>query len=107
MVKGACQRVRNLPQLAPLHPWDWREEPWQRIHVDFAGPLEYDIFLVLVDAHSKWPEVAVMKCTSSEKSIAELRSIFSGFGLPQQLVNDNGPQLVSEEFRIFMEENCI
>ena len=22
---GACQKVRSLPQLAPLHPWDWPE----------------------------------------------------------------------------------
>lgn len=65
------------------------------------------MFLVVVDAHSKWPEVAVMKSTSSERTIKELRSIFSCFGLPQQIVSDNGPQLVSEEFKTFMEENGI
>lgn len=104
---SACQKVRNHPQLAPLHPWDWPEEPWQRVHIDFAGPFENHMFLVVVDAHSKWPEVAVMKSTSSERTIEELRSIFSRFGLPQQLVSDNGPQLVSEEFKTFMEENGI
>lgn len=93
-----CQNQRNMPQTAPLHPWDFPEEPWQRVHIDFAGPLENHMFLVMVDAHSKWPEVAVMKTTSSEKTIEELRSVFSRFGLPQQLVSDNGPQLVSEEF---------
>ena len=65
------------------------------------------MFLVVVDAHSKWPEVAVMKSTSSERTIEELRSIFSRNGLPQQLVSDNGPQLVSGEFKAFMEENGI
>ena len=65
------------------------------------------MFLVVVDTHSKRPEAAVMKSSSSEKTIEELWSIFSRFGLPQQLVSDNGPQLVSEEFRIFMEENGI
>lgn len=53
--------------------------------------------LVVIDAHSKWPEVAVMKSTSSERILEELRSIFSHFGLPQQLDSDNGPQLVSEK----------
>lgn len=102
-----CQKLRNQPQLAPLHPWDWPEEPWQRIHIDFAGPLEEHMFLVVVDAHSKWPEVAIMKKTSSERTIEELRSMFSRYGLPKQLVSDNGPQLVSEEFEMFMEENGI
>lgn len=59
------------------------------------------------DAHSKWPEVAVMKSTSSGKTNEELRSIFNRLCLPQQLVSDNGPQLVSEEFETFMEENGI
>ncbi|KAK7909343.1 hypothetical protein WMY93_014027 [Mugilogobius chulae] len=66
---------------------------------------------LLLSAHqyeiSKWPEVAIMKNTSSEKTIEELRSMFSRYGLPQQLVSDNGPQLVSEEFETFMVENGI
>lgn len=60
-----CQKLRNVPQLAPLHPWDRPEEPYQRVHIDFAGPLEGHMFLVVVDAHSKWPEVIVMKKTST------------------------------------------
>ncbi|XP_062389467.1 uncharacterized protein K02A2.6 [Sardina pilchardus] len=102
-----CQKWRNLPQLAPVHPWDWPGDPWHRLHIDFAGPVENHMFLVVVDAHSKWPEVVVMKNTSAERTIEELRSIFSRFGLPQQLVSDNGPQLISEEFKTFMEENGI
>lgn len=65
------------------------------------------MFLVVVDAHSKWPEVTVMKSTSAERTIEELWSIFSRFGLPTQLVTHNGPQLVSEEFRSVMEANGI
>ena len=33
-----CQAVRNSPPAAPLHPWSWPSQPWQRIHLDFAGP---------------------------------------------------------------------
>ncbi|XP_029965625.1 uncharacterized protein K02A2.6-like [Salarias fasciatus] len=102
-----CEKLRNQPQLAPLHPWEWPEEPWQRIHIDFAGPLENHMFLAAVDAHSKWPEVAVMKNTSSYRTIEELRSMFSRYGLPKQLVSDNGLQPVSEEFETFMEKNGI
>ena len=47
-----------------------------------------------------------MKSTSEERTIEELRTIYSRLGLPTQLVSDNGHQLVSE-FRSFMEENEI
>lgn len=104
---SACQKLRNNPQLALLHSWQWPEEPWVRVHIDFAGPLEDHMFLVLLDAHSKWPEVEVMKCTSSMKTVEVLHSIFGRFGLPQQLVSENGPQLVSEEFEAFMKANGI
>ncbi|CAM4584726.1 unnamed protein product [Caretta caretta] len=104
----SCQGVRNAPQWVPLHPWDWPENPWQRIHVDFAGPLEGSMFLVVVvDAHSKWPEVSIMQSTTAESTIQKLRGLFSHFGLPEQLVSDNGPQFVSQEFQNFMKANGI
>ncbi|CAM5076807.1 unnamed protein product [Natator depressus] len=103
----SCQGVRNAPQWAPLHPWDWPENPWQRIHVDFAGPLEGSMFLVVVDAHSKWPEVSIMQYTTAESTIQKLRGPFSHFGLPEQLMSDNGPQFISQEFQNFMKANRI
>ncbi|GFU12133.1 uncharacterized protein K02A2.6 [Trichonephila clavipes] len=35
--------------------------PWERIHVDFAGPIFEHTFFLIVDAHSKWLEVYPMK----------------------------------------------
>ena len=34
----SCQAVKSAPAVAPLHPWVWPAKPWQRIHIDFAGP---------------------------------------------------------------------
>nr|XP_039266339.1 uncharacterized protein K02A2.6-like [Styela clava] len=31
--------------------------PWQRIHMDYAGPVDGKMLLVIVDAFSKWPDV--------------------------------------------------
>ncbi len=49
----ACQSVKSAPAKAPLHPWFWPAHPWQRLHVDFAGPFLGKTFVVVVDAHSK------------------------------------------------------
>ena len=54
-----CQKSRNKPQPAPLHPWDWPKMPWQRVHIDFAGRFMGKMFLIVVDSHSKWIEVEV------------------------------------------------
>ena len=54
---GSCQEVRNLPPVAPLHPWSWPTTPWKRIHVDFTGPFYHCIFLVVIDSHSKCPKL--------------------------------------------------
>jgi len=102
-----CLQTRNKPSAVKLHPWQLAEKPWQRIHIDFAGPFLGKMFLIVVDAFSKWPEVFVMNSTTTFNTINELRVLFSRWGLPEQIVSDNGPQFKSNEFRCFLEENGI
>ena len=102
-----CKSVKSTPTVALLHPWAWPSRPWQRVHVDFAGPLKGSMFFVLVDAHSKWPEVVEMKTTSAMKTIEVMRALFAAYELPEQVVSDNGPQFSSEEFKDFMKGNHI
>ena len=93
--------------MAPLHPWEWPAEPWSRVHLDFAGPFLNGMFLVVVDAHSKWLDVRPMSSITSTKTIDQLRVIFSTHGLPRKVVTDNGPSFTSKEFKQFMRENGI
>ena len=65
------------------------------------------MFLMLVDAHSKWPEVHKMRSTTTKSTVQVLRHLFSSYGLPRQIVTDNGPQFTSQEFAKFMKENGI
>ena len=100
-----CQQHRHQPAKAPLHPWEWPARPWQRIHIDFAGPFLSSMWLIVVDAHSKWPEVMRMSSTTTEKTIEHLRTLFAHHGVPEQLVSDNGPQFTSDEFSHFLQSN--
>ncbi|XP_062606687.1 uncharacterized protein K02A2.6-like [Saccostrea cucullata] len=104
---SGCQEFKRAPPAAPIHPWEWPTKPWERIHIDFAGPFMNWMFLVAVDAHSKWPEVIMMRETTSHKTIEVLRSIFARNGVPTVLVSDNGPQFTSDEFGNFIRTNGI
>ena len=60
-----------------------------------------------MDSHSKWLEVDIMASTTTEKTIEVLRAHFARFGLPKQLVTDNGPQFTSKKFVDFLAANGI
>jgi len=59
--------------------------------MDFAGPMKGKMHLIVVDAHSKWPEVVEISSTSVANTIQYLRSLFAWFDLPEQCVSNNGP----------------
>jgi hypothetical protein len=65
------------------------------------------MFMIVVDAYSKWPEVFIMNSTTSERTIEVLRTLFSRTGIPQIIVSDNGTQFRSMEFQKFTEDNGI
>ena len=48
-----------------------------------------------------------MSSTTSAATIAALRDLFSKYGIPLQLVSDNGPQFISEEFEDFLKNNGV
>ena len=98
---SGCLQNQKMPGKVPLHPWEWTTAPWQRLHIDYAGPFKDLMFLVIVDAHSEWLKVIPMKSTTSSKTIKILRNLFARFGIPEQIVIDNGPRFVAEQFHAF------
>lgn len=48
-----------------------------------------------------------METMTTAKTLDILRSVFARFGLPEQIVYDNGLQFVSSEFEQCMRQNGI
>ena len=104
----SCQENSREPTKAPVHKWENPKEPWTRLHIDFAGPFEGCMWLIVIDAATKSPEVIKMNNnTTAEQTIEVLRSLFSRLGLPSQIVSDNGPQFTSEAYQKFCINNGI
>ena len=102
-----CQDTRKREPEAPLHPWEWPNEVWSRIHIDYAGPMNGQYILVIVDAHSKYIETHVVNRITSEVTIEKLMNTFATHGLPRTIVSDNGTCFTSQEFKAFTKANGI
>lgn len=74
-----CQESRKIPSKAPLPTWDHASLPSETLYLDFAGPLETNIFLVVADAYTKWLEVRSMTNATSAAVTKELRGMFATF----------------------------
>jgi transposase InsO family protein len=103
----ACQHMQSSPPTTSANPWIWPSKPWQRIHIDFAGPFLGEMFLIVVDTYSKWMEVVRMTSTTSENTINVLRTLFSSHGIPNYLVSDNTAQFTGAKFQTFLKKNGI
>ncbi|CAH8546802.1 unnamed protein product [Schistosoma rodhaini] len=104
---SSCLEAAKNPNKAEPQPWPKPDGPWQRIHADFAGPIQGRNYLVVVDAFTKWPEVYDMPKMTSESTIRKLTGLFACFGVPEILVTDNGTQFMSSVFKRFCTENGI
>ena len=93
-----CQVHLKVPAPAPLHPWEWTVTPWCRLHLDYAGSFQGKMFLLIIDAHSKWLDVHVVESATSAVTIQKLEASFSCHGLPVTVVTDNGSAFTSQGF---------
>lgn len=86
--------------------WIKAKEPWERVHVDFFH-FGGKVFLLMVDAYSRWLEIKHMKTTEAYMVNHVLGLIFDVFGDPKILVADNGPPFASREFEEFLKERDV
>ena len=102
-----CLQARSTPQTVELHNWPQCHRPMERVHVDFAGPIDGMMYLIIVDAYTKWPEIIPMKSTTSDRIKDVLYLLFCRIGFPEQLVSDNAPYFVSYNFDEFTKMHSI
>jgi hypothetical protein len=71
----SCQINQRKPARSAPHPWKEPSGPWERVHMDYAGPFLNHMYLVVIDAYSKWMEVVRLPVgqTKTSDTIKALR----------------------------------
>ena len=104
-----CQMYKPQPQ--NKYPEDIPTPPglpFTRVGLDLVGPLYTTArgnryIIVLVDYLTKWVEAEPLEKTESEDVIRFLINVFSRHGIPELLITDNGPQLISDKTKAFLD----
>lgn len=96
-----CQAATPATQSRePLKMTEIPSDKWEKLSMDFCGPLNTgDYIMVVIDDHSRYPEVDVISSTSSRVVIPRLERIFAAHGVPAEIKTDNGPPFNGQEFR--------
>ena len=57
----------------------------------------------MVDYYSRYIEIAHLTNMTSGQTIGKTKNMFAHWGIPDEVVTDNGTQFFSDEFRVFAE----
>ncbi|XP_041374692.1 uncharacterized protein K02A2.6-like [Gigantopelta aegis] len=96
-----CQNNRPAHRKEPLKTTLLPPAPWEKLGMDLCEHQEKH-FLV-VDYYSRFIKILHLPSTTSRSVILKLQSVFARFGIPKQVVSDNGPQFSSKDFKDFSE----
>ncbi|XP_068235544.1 uncharacterized protein [Palaemon carinicauda] len=104
---SAYEATQPMPTRAEGNPWKWPSGPWKRVHVDFAGPFLGQMYPLMIDSYSKWPQLHPMKSVTTMNTIEIMQRVFAQHGVCVDFVSDNGRQFVAEKFKEFMTQNAV
>ena len=100
-----CEICNEKPQAnAPetLMPHEIPDRPWAKVGVDLFTKFNND-YLITVDYFSGFFEIDHLRKTTATTVITKLKNHFARYGIPEQLVSDNGPQFSCAEFAQFLQ----
>ena len=83
-VVKTCKGCQLAAKASPVKftPWPKTDVPWTRLHIDYAGLMNGNYHLIVVDVYSKWPEI--FKCKRPTATVTKyfLTELFECFGVP-------------------------
>ena len=98
-----CQVTQAPSRPPPMKRTELPKGPWVSIAADLMGPLPSGEYIfVVVDYYSRYFEIDILKSVKAEKIINSLEAMFTRYGVPYDIITDNGPQFVDQGFNRFL-----
>ena len=98
-----CQTYQASQKKEPTEEVEYPKVPWHTLGTDLFH-LENKTYLIVCDYYSKYPIVQKLTDLSSN-SIAQCTSnIISMFGIPSEIITDNGPQFIGKPYQDLMKK---
>ena len=87
----------------PIIPSTFLELSWLKVGTDLFDWQKF-VYLIIMDYYSRFIEIAQLDRTTAETVIQHCKNIFSRYGIPKEVVTNNGSQFDSNAFRNFLKE---
>ena len=110
-----CQKMSQDKSISQINPFTLATvEPMQRVYMDTIGPINSDqavidanegmnFVLVIIDAFTRFIQTYPIKSTSAASALYSFTQWISNFGVPSEIVTDNGTQFANELIEEFCE----
>ena len=84
-----CQTHSRSQQKEPAIPVEVPSRPWQKLGMDlFLQDSHW--YVIIADYYSKYSWIKKLEAISSKEVISALMFCFSEFGIPSEVISDNG-----------------
>ena len=98
-----CLEHQRQNTKEPMIPSRLPRKPWEMVATDLFT-WDKSEYLIVVDYHSRYFEIAKLPDTKSTTVITYTKSIFARHGIPSEVISDNGPQYSSKDFSLFAKQ---
>lgn len=95
-----CWEHKKSNSREPMIIQEQPQRPWEKLGIDLFKWNNH-MFVAVGDYFSKFVDFAKISDETSETVIREIKMLLSRYGVPKQIVTDQGPQFTSQAFKNF------
>jgi hypothetical protein len=98
-----CTKYRNKQQKEPMRGHEIPDRTWQKVSMDLFQ-FGKDTYIVITDYYSKFFEVSKLTSVTASATIRHIKPHFARYGIPKEVISDNGTQFSCKEFKEFADK---